>query len=192
MSRARSLGLLGRGERALVPQLFCATDPADRIVGAQASSAMKSWSAKFVTEQESVTTATVMSNDPSIEVIIECLAAHLDSSDGELPVSSSFLGKTITTPAFVSRMISQLMAGDSIEVAETGATISWPGNDRAIRLASSNRILIEPPMKLSVKKLGIGLTTTLNYLRINDAGNEIEFGLKGPNFTIRFVDARQN
>ena len=187
MSQARSLGLLKAGQRALVPQLFCSQDPADPIVGAQAPSKMKSWSEKFTGTQEAVTTATVMSEDPSLELIVECLAAHL-SDEEELPASSSLLRKTVTTPAFVSRMISQLMAGNTINVADTGATISWPGDNRTIRFVSRERIAIEPPIKVSIKKLGIGLTTTLNFLKIADAGKEITLGLKGPNFTIRFDD----
>ena len=191
VSKARSLGLMSKTERALVPQLICSANPANRIVGAHAASKMKSWAATFAVN-EPVVTATVVGS-PSVEVLVQCLTAHL-SGGNELPVASrsSILRKTVVTPAFVTRMISQLMAGETIAVADTGATVTWSGTGRTIKFASTDRIVISPPMTVQLRKMGIALTTTLKSFTINQAGagTEIRLGLKGPDFTIRFVNAQ--
>lgn len=185
VNKARSLGLFSASGRVLVPQLICSVDAKDRIIGAHAASKMKTWAEKFPMADDPVMIAAVNS-ESSLDVIIKCLAAHL-FEETELPISSSsLLRKTIITPAFVTEMLAQLMSGDTINVAETGATIEWTGQDRTIQFVSVNCITINPPMTVSVKKLGIRLTTKLESIKINEAGNEIRLGLDGPDITFRF------
>lgn len=125
---------------------------------------------------------------PSTSHVVSALAEHLARQDpaAVLPVGGLF-DKDVEVPDSVPFLLSKLMAGEPLPIDEAGVTVQWSGDNRTIQFPSASAVQLNPPVSIRLKKWGVAVSTTLAGVNVSDRGRTVRLMLKGPDFTVRFV-----
>jgi len=188
VQQAADLGLIPI-EPTSIPRLIYSLNTDDPLVGAVPVAKMESWAKSHPqpVTPDPIITATIHA-EPSVAATLAALAEHLARTQdvSAVPVGGLF-DKDVQAPVIVPGLLNQLMAGETLEVPDAGLAVSWSGENRTVGFPDKESITLSPPVSVKLTKWGLSVNTILRGCTVTDEGRTVQFDLKGPNFTVRFV-----
>lgn len=135
-------------------------------------------------EPDPIVSAVIENAQPSAETIAAALSAHLLRAQ-QVPQASGLIDITVDAPESARGWIADLLSKQSVEFPSAGVSAQWGGN-RQISIAPGS-LRIQPGATVSVKKLGVQVSTTLTGVTFDDRLSWVTLELKGvPDLTVRF------
>lgn len=115
------------------------------------------------------------------------LIEHSGQEPSEPPVVAGLFDVDVNAPQQLLDYASALLTKQRLEIPSAGITCDWSGNDRAFAI-KPDRIEIKPGLRVTARKFGLTVSTTLEAIAYKQDMSEVTLELKGaPDLTLRFV-----
>lgn len=139
----------------------------------------------------SATIGTVSHSSATPALVAAALTLHLIEHSGqepsEPPVVAGLFDIEVNAPQQLLDYASALLTKQRLEIPSAGITCDWSGNDRAFAI-KPDRIEIRPGLRVTARKFGLTVSTTLEAIAYKQDMSEVTLELKGaPDLTLRFV-----